>query len=343
MKLATDTRDEVQFAFLICSERSGSNLLTKIFDSHPEVCGPSPAHLVEILSAHLWRYGNLDIDSNWEGLVSDAVDIMNSKFAVWRRSFTSSEILTHLEERSLSAIVRYVYTAEAIANGKSRLLIKERHLYRFAPLFLCAFPEANYIYLVRDPRDMVLSWKRSPRRPGGTFRGCQVWKEDQSQSIPLFSFLKEFGKITLIRYEDLLRNTEAEVRRLCHVVNLSYAPEMLNFYKDDLTRQNSGATPSWQNLKKPLMSSNYGKYKSGLTQDEVKYIEAICHEEMTYLGYQPDYDITPDLSRLEKQLLLAESEDKSYYDRMPASERKVRLARAKVIERIEKRRAFESH
>ena len=62
---------------------------------------------------------------------------------------------------------------------------------------------------------------------------------------------------------------------------------------------------------------------------------------MTYLGYQPDYDITSEPEKLEKKFLLAESEDKSYYDRMPASEREVRLARANVIERIEKRIAFQ--
>ena len=29
------------------------------------------------------------------------------------------------------------------------------------------FEEAKYVYMVRDPRDMALTWKKAPSAPGG--------------------------------------------------------------------------------------------------------------------------------------------------------------------------------
>ena len=36
----------VSFDFLICSERSGSNLIAKVMDTHPDACGPFPPHIL---------------------------------------------------------------------------------------------------------------------------------------------------------------------------------------------------------------------------------------------------------------------------------------------------------
>ena len=35
--------------FLVSSERSGSNFITKIMDAHQDFCGPSPTHIIRTL------------------------------------------------------------------------------------------------------------------------------------------------------------------------------------------------------------------------------------------------------------------------------------------------------
>ena len=66
----------MHFDFLICSERSGSNLITKILDSHPSVCGPFPALLIKNIGWYLFRYGDLQNDSNWRTLLTDVADYL---------------------------------------------------------------------------------------------------------------------------------------------------------------------------------------------------------------------------------------------------------------------------
>ena len=67
-------RGAVQFDFLLCSERSGSNLITQILDSHSEVSGPFPSHLLLRVGRHVARYGDLRDDASWRALVTDVVD-----------------------------------------------------------------------------------------------------------------------------------------------------------------------------------------------------------------------------------------------------------------------------
>lgn len=52
----------MKFDFLICSERSGSNLITKLLDNHSKYCGPTPPHLLRVFYPVLDKYGDLNVD-----------------------------------------------------------------------------------------------------------------------------------------------------------------------------------------------------------------------------------------------------------------------------------------
>ena len=77
----------MRFDFLICSERSGSNLITKLLDSHPEVCGPFPSHMVRTFSLNLNGYGDLNDDAAWSTLLDDAVFYINRIISLWKSDF----------------------------------------------------------------------------------------------------------------------------------------------------------------------------------------------------------------------------------------------------------------
>src|SRR5262245_15835271 len=64
--------------FQMCSERSGSNLMTKIFDAHPEVVAPSPAHLFRIFSDLAWKYND-----GSASLQQDLLDMFDAKVGTW--------------------------------------------------------------------------------------------------------------------------------------------------------------------------------------------------------------------------------------------------------------------
>ncbi len=61
--------------------------------------------------------------------------------------------------------------------------------------------------------------------------------------------------------------------------------------------------------KTPLMKSNHSMYKKGLSENAIKYIEAICSEEMDYLGYKKDYEKTDDLDAIKEEMKRREVPD----------------------------------
>ena len=103
----------MHFDFLMCSERSGSNLITKLLNAHPRVCGPFPSHLFRTISSNYTGYGDLSTDANWE---------------------------------------------------------------TFIEYLLAHFPGSRYLWVVRDPRDMVLTWRTLAY--GGAVRATDVWLAD---------------------------------------------------------------------------------------------------------------------------------------------------------------------
>jgi hypothetical protein len=47
----------------MCSERSGSNFITKVMNGHEDICGPSTKHIINPVARNFYRYGNL-MDEN---------------------------------------------------------------------------------------------------------------------------------------------------------------------------------------------------------------------------------------------------------------------------------------
>ena len=331
-------KPNMPFVFLLCSERSGSNFITKIFDSHPEFCGPSPSHLIRTFSQNLWRYGDITFDENWRILCDDIADFMKNQLGKWQSQCSAERMKEKVRQRSLAAAIRYIYEREAHANRKSRIFIKENQIYSFISFLLTAFPDAKILYMVRDPRDMALSLKRSPAAPGRVYRAGQLWKTDQQSSIELYGILKDSGIITLLRYEDLLVNTESELLRICRFLAVDYHPLMLEFYTNDLTVENSQRINAWQNLQRPVLNKNFNKYRSGLSELEVCYLEALCKDEMQFLKYDCDHPPIKELSELEEQLLDFEKQTTFDQTEMLSDEEEItRVNRLAVIKRIIKR------
>ena len=290
----------MDFHFLIASERSGSNLITKMLDAHPEVCGPSPLHILRVLGMEYYRYGDLSVPANWNTLVDDVYSLLSSDFAKWRSSVSRKEVAEMAEPGDLPSLLRAIFENEARANGKNALFIKELWTHKYISFLDWCFPDAKYVYLVRDPRDMALSWRNNPVHPGGVVAGARQWNADQSSTAINFKALYDAGRAVVVRYEDLVSDSEKSLRKICKLLGLEYSEEMLAFHKNQLTQDNAGKNPLWKNLSKEVMSDNFNKFKKELTAFEIAAIEVTCWSTLRYFGYKP---VTPieDLRKVKKQ------------------------------------------
>lgn len=301
--------------FLMATERSGSNFITKLLDAHSQVCGPSTKHILNPLFRNVFRYEPLSKKSNRETLIKDILNLFNVNFSVWKSDFTFSELVGVLEKSNLKSLIDYIYEKEAIANGKSILFIKEIKIYEFIPFLMNLYPDAKYVYLVRDPRDFALSWKKSKIHKGGVVAAARQWKTDQQQYLKFGYLLRGKEKLLQLKYEKLINESESELEKVSAFIGVEFEKEMFDFYKDENTLKNAKSLDAWGNLNKSVMVNNSGKFKTELTEEEIIIIEKICCNEMDVFGYETVFSET-EIENLpnERIVSLGEIESKVPYE-----------------------------
>jgi hypothetical protein len=324
--------------FLMCSERSGSNLITKIFDAHPDIAGPSTSHIADIIIPCLYKYGSLG-DQHWLKLIEDILYVLKTKNAVWKKEFTKSELLSTVAEGDVAGLFEYIYMSEARANNKKHILIKENRIYEFAQFLNEFFTNARYIYMVRDPRDMAASWKHSYAIRGGVVRAANVWKSDQTGFLRMRSWICKKQDVPLFRYEDLISRPESILEKACSLLDVNYSEEMLQFHLKSETVANANAAADWQNIALPIMKNNTGNYINNLTDDEIIYIESLCEQEMKAFNYQPQSELFTqvELDKLEIQLLKLEPNEKLSFQNINNEEKELRRKQYEFSSSIRRR------
>lgn len=329
----------MKFSFLISSERSGTNLLTSLMDGHPAICGPPPSHLFRLFGSNRGNYGDLEADANWETLIADLVLNLGCALGQWHTTVTQDELRKGVRRRSVAELLRFVYEKEASADGASHLFVKENHTYLFVPFLQAHFPDCRFVFLVRDPRDVASSFVNTAGIAGGVEKAMKIWVEDQTASLALFHQLRDSGRISLVRYEDLVRQPERELTRLVEPMGLSFEPQMLAAHRRRRSVESARRIEAWANLDRPVLSDNFGKYRSSLSEVDVRFVELVAWQLMAALRYPPELvtsppgdDAAPELERL-RPLLSSGS-----YEIGGAAEREIRQLRLAAIDRVLTRR-----
>jgi hypothetical protein len=279
----------MSMSFLMCSERSGSNLIVKLLNGHSKICGPSTKHIINPVARNLFRYEDVSNEDNWKSLLNDISNLMNVEFSVWKKSFSPDELQKLAPCGEISLLIENIFLEEAKANGKQHVFIKENQAYEFLPFLLINFPDAKYIYQVRDPRDMALSWKKNTIHAGGVVKAARQWQKDQQNTLKNYNELRKIGKAHFLKYEDLIENPKRATSDICDFLGFSFEDSILEFHKDDVTQKNASMQKAWKNLSKAVLKDNKNKYVGELSTKEIMAIEKICYFEMNHLGYSTEY------------------------------------------------------
>lgn len=310
---------------LFCSERSGSNLIAKIFDAHPQICAPGASHLFQVMSECACRY----VPGSNE-LRQAVLRLFDTKISQWAiDDWTEFDRAALLSSSSRAGeMVAALYAAEAKVSGKPHVLTKENSSFRHLPMITAQSDRPRILYMVRDPRDMALSWTTGAAMRGGVLRAAERWCSDQVGYLGMLSQLDAETPVAFLRYEDVLNAPEVSLRQVCADLDLPYSNRMLRFFEiSSSALLDARRSTMWANLERPLLTKNAGKFRRALDDDQIAYIEAVAGELMTTFGYDSARSGKPRLGRFnsltELRVSLAKSEphDKPAYQALPVDER----------------------
>jgi len=186
------------------------------------------------------------------------------------------------------------WDSACVRAGKSRWVEKSVvHTY-MVPKLLAARPQAKFVMVVRDGRDVVASLKTRQYAYSGLDELIQCWT--RANDI-LTQLVRRPGTI-LIRYEDLVREPVATLTAVCDAIGEAFAPEMLqhdgNWIEwNGLKRMNEigeleghlshRRLRTWQ-VNQPLFDGS-GRWRRELSPDEQRRFKALAERQLESFGY----------------------------------------------------------
>lgn len=147
-----------------------------------------------------------------------------------------------------------------------------------------AFPDARYLHIVRDPRDVVRSARALWFGGNTSLTAAEEWIERVAAGLAASSLVGD--RIRLIRFEDLLREPQKTLASVAQFLGL---PD--RFDPND-TGSDAGHLARGQDhlskVAEPLDPKVIGRYREALTPRQIAEIEQLCQPLLRALGYESE-------------------------------------------------------
>lgn len=265
------------FPFLTGCHRSGTTLLRVIFDAHPDMAVPSESQFWNAFARRRSRYEHAD------GIAVEALlDDLHAEERYRRWHLPRAEARAALSEphvRTFPDAVRAIYALFARRAGKTRYADKTPRYSTDILLFAALFPEARFVHVMRDGRDVALSLLDVPWGPKEIGGAALFWREHVTAA-------REAGRILgpsrylEYRHEDLLDDPEKVVRRICDFVELPFDPGMLRYHEERKPAKNE----HMRHLTKPP-TKGLRDWRAQMKPRDVRLVELLAGDLLDELGY----------------------------------------------------------
>ena len=265
--------------------RSGTSLLQSMLNAHPELCFPPETHFFR-------RYvATARVRRRWERLGATALQaVLDSDEDFLRAGLDAESLLRPESGRGLNTarVFRRLLKRVAARAGKSRVGDKDPRSLDHLAAWKREFPAARVVHVIRDPRDVLLSRTKAAWSAGRPWWAhVMICKEQLRRGRKLGRQL--FGEAYLeVRYERLIADPDAVLRRICEHIDVSFDACMLEF-GESAKQLVDGREMSWKKeTLGPLLSNNMEKWRTELSGFQVRMTERVVRECFHDLGYVED-------------------------------------------------------
>ena len=282
---------------IVGSPRSGTTLLRLMLDSHPDLAIPPETGFLTACEQ-----------------LSDSGDELRERFFQvvtthppeapgWKDFQIPTEIfharLQEINPFSIADGFRLFYRMYAERFGKNRWGDKTplygQHLEYLQELL----PEAHFIHIIRDGRDVAASLRQLWFSPGYDI-GIQAhyWRDNVLNTRKQGKRCRHYLEV---HYEDLLRQPEHVLRQICAFLEIDFSKEMLFYHDRAPERLEEHLSRHWADgsvlvshedrlrqqatTMTPPDLSRIGAWKHSLSDEELCKFEKIVGELLRDLGY----------------------------------------------------------
>lgn len=266
--------------FIVGCPRSGTTLLQQALNRHPAIVIPPETKLFNYFFGRSRRRQRVHLQRLNEDLgINLPVPAYKIRTVEEARNFYEQIAAAYLDRLGRT---RVAYFGDKTPEQTGHL----RQIHKL-------FPDAKYIFMYRDGRDVALSLTRVPWIKCDVYVGFLIW-------LHFWRILKQTKADGLLdmyylRYEDLVCDPETELRHVLTFLGLPHEREVWASYGNKegiLTREYA-----WKAGALEQITDRYvGRWKSELSAQELRRLDYLGRNALPDLGYEIADAIAPGLS-----------------------------------------------
>jgi len=283
--------------FIIGNPRSGTSLLRLLLTCHPDLSVPPESSFMMWLLDKYKNWDNLDFENKTQLFIADLM--ASKKFEFWELTKTQiEESILEAKPKNYKTLINTIYNLYAKTQNKKlnawgdKNNVNLNHINQIHKLF----PNANFIYIIRDGRDVACSYIKlakikhnsnyAPKLPSDIHSIASEWQENNLKVVKSFESIPDSQTFTL-KYENLVENTELVLNDICDFLKVNFDNKMLDFHKVNSTNDlEPKEFDSWKKKnKQKIDNKSIAIYKQELSQNEIQTFENIAYKMLEKFRY----------------------------------------------------------
>ena len=213
--------------FVVGVNRSGTTLLRMMLDAHPELTIPPETHFVpELIAAAESKdpapealLATITGQREWGDFGLDEDELL--------------ERFRAIEPLNAGDALRAFYSAYAERAGKPRWGEKTPIYVKSMRKIERALPEARFVHVIRDGRDVALSIRDRAVKEHPIDRIAERWVRRITRAREQARHLAHYEEI---RYENLILDTRPTLERVCELFELPWDDALLDYHERSADR-----------------------------------------------------------------------------------------------------------
>ncbi len=282
--------------FILGNPRSGTSLLRLMLNQHTEIVAPPECGFMQWWHFKYKSWKEQDCFN--EKLELFLNDLFSSrKIETWDldRNKLKHYILNN-KPKNFGALAECVYLTYDLQPESIGVVVDKNNYYiNHIPLIKNIWPDAKFIHLVRDGRDVACSYMdvyhletHSPYKPKLPVAITQIAQEWINNNRLIAKLLTEKGKnYSLVKYEDLIIDTQKTLKNITDFLGIDFEISMLDYYTSHKFRkQEPLQTLDWKiKTREKPDPTKIERYRTDLTEEQIELFNKIAEDELIYFEY----------------------------------------------------------
>jgi len=275
--------------FLVGCDRSGTTLLRQMLMQSPDLHLFHETGFVPVLAERAREYGSFDTArQRWSFLRDIQRFPATTKTTGWTPFSVDIEVVeAALKEAapvSYTEACRLLYRTAADALDAPRWGDKTPAYVHHLPRLGEMFPEAIFVHIIRDGRDVARSlvaagWHATVREAAKRWRDA-VSAARQAGATGLH------GRYVELAFEDLVTKPGATLERICRETHVDDRAAMLDFHEADQPDLPDGHADLYANTRRPVDATRAQSWRREAARTDIADVEEIAGDVLQALGYE---------------------------------------------------------